>query len=458
MYAVVDLETTGGSAGNDRITEIAIIVHDGEKILREFSTLINPERRIPAYITDITGISDDMVSDAPRFYEVAKEVVEMTEGCVFVAHNVNFDYSFLREEFKRLAYDFQREKVCTVRTSRKLIPGLPSYSLGKLCNNLGIEIHARHRAKGDADATVELLERLISINPGLGRDWKGGKDPLAGLPSGIARKRLEVLPEDPGLYYFHGKEGEVLYIGAAKDLRKAALKDLKQIALEKHKSGIEAGLLSDVTFEETGTELLATLRMISEYEKLEIPLPLKTRAAGKFSVFAYPDQRGYLRLFVDKRQKGRQGYGQFATEGDAKGALESRMLKSGLCRQLGGFEQGSGACEWHTGGNGGCQGACIGLEEAASYNARLEVAMKGLGYPHPAFFLVSQGRKHEEITLIAIEHGNLLGFAYLDATESWEDPEFIKSLLDPLPNSEVAQRVLKQHLVKAFRQKMIPYG
>ena len=126
------MKPPAGSATRDKITEIAIIVHDGVRIVREFSTLVNPERSIPHYITDITGISDDMVADAPKFYEVAKEVVEYTEGCIFVAHNVNFDYGFLREEFAQLGYHFEREKLCTVRNSRKLIPGLPSYSLGKL--------------------------------------------------------------------------------------------------------------------------------------------------------------------------------------------------------------------------------------------------------------------------------------------------------------------------------------
>jgi DNA polymerase-3 subunit epsilon len=398
-----------------------------------------------------------MVANAPRFYEIAKEVVELTEGCIFVAHNVNFDYSFLREEFKRLAYDWQREKLCTVRTSRSLIPGLPSYSLGKLCNNLGIEIHARHRAKGDADATVELLERLISINPSLGNLRRTGKDPYAGIPASIDRKGLDSLPEDPGLYYFHGKEGEVLHVAAASDVRRAAIKELVQIGSKKHKSKLLADHLFDVTFEQTGSELLAKLRLLAESEHLKLPITAKKRASGKYAVFAYPDQRGYLRLYVDKLSKGRQGYGKFATDDDAKAALESRMRKYGLCKQLTGFEQGAGACEWHNGDEKGCPGACTGIEDVNAYNERLEYALKGLGFPYPAFFLVGEGRKHQEIGIVAIEHGNLLGFAYLDANESWDDPEMVKGLLKPLPNSEEARQLLRQHLLKAFKQKMIPY-
>jgi len=161
MYAVVDIETSGGRAQIDRITEIAIYIHDGEKIVEEFSTLINPETFIPPFITRLTGINNDMVATAPKFYEVAKKIVLMTEGRLFVAHNAPFDYRFIQEEFKRLGYNYQRQTMCTVRMSRKIIPGMGSYSLGNLCQTLGITINNRHRAAGDALATTKLLELLL---------------------------------------------------------------------------------------------------------------------------------------------------------------------------------------------------------------------------------------------------------------------------------------------------------
>lgn len=161
MYAVVDIETSGGRAQVDKITEIAIYIHDGEKIVDEFSTLINPETYIPPFITRLTGINNDMVATAPKFYEVAKKIVLMTEGCLFVAHNAPFDYRFIQEEFKRLGYNYQRQTMCTVRMSRKIIPGMGSYSLGNLCQTLGITINNRHRAAGDALATTKLLELLL---------------------------------------------------------------------------------------------------------------------------------------------------------------------------------------------------------------------------------------------------------------------------------------------------------
>lgn len=166
MYAVVDIETSGGRAQVDKITEIAIYIHDGEKIVEEFSTLINPETYIPPFITRLTGVNNDMVATAPKFYEVAKKIVLMTEGRLFVAHNVPFDYRFIQEEFKRLGYNYQRQTLCTVRMSRKIIPGMGSYSLGNLCQTLGITINNRHRAAGDALATTKLLELLIEKTQG----------------------------------------------------------------------------------------------------------------------------------------------------------------------------------------------------------------------------------------------------------------------------------------------------
>ncbi|MGE0077838.1 MAG: PolC-type DNA polymerase III [Bacteroidales bacterium] len=166
MYAIVDIETSGGRAQTDRITEIAIYIHDGERIVDEFSTLINPEVYIPPFITQLTGITNEMVANAPKFYEVAKQIVLLTEGHLFVAHNAPFDYKFIQTEFKRLGYDYQRQTLCTVRMSRKIIPGMKSYSLGNLCENLGITINNRHRAAGDAYATTQLLELLLEKTEG----------------------------------------------------------------------------------------------------------------------------------------------------------------------------------------------------------------------------------------------------------------------------------------------------
>ncbi len=165
MYCIVDIETTGGSSSRNRITEIAIYKHDGSKVVDKFISLVNPEISIPYYITQMTGISNEMVANAPRFFEIARRIIELTEGSIFVAHNVQFDYGFIEAEFKRFGYNFSRKKLCTVKMSRKIIPGYKSYSLGNICSELGISIDSRHRAAGDAKATVKLFELLLEINP-----------------------------------------------------------------------------------------------------------------------------------------------------------------------------------------------------------------------------------------------------------------------------------------------------
>jgi DNA polymerase III subunit epsilon len=164
LFAIIDIETTGNNHKYGQISEIAIFLHNGNQITGSFSSLVKPETDIPYYITKLTGITNDMVKDAPRFYEIAKKVVEMTAGRTFVAHNVIFDYRFIQEEFSRLGYEYHRNTICTVKLARKLLPGYKSYSLGKICSELGIEIHARHRAAGDALATVKLFEILLNEN------------------------------------------------------------------------------------------------------------------------------------------------------------------------------------------------------------------------------------------------------------------------------------------------------
>lgn len=164
MFAIIDIETTGQSAKFGKITEIALYLHNGQEVTNSYSTLINPEMDIPFFITELTGINNQMVKDAPKFYEVAKTIVELTQGRTFVAHNVSFDYKFIQEEFTKLGFNYDRKTMCTVKLSRKLLPGHPSYSLGKLCSDLGIEINGRHRAAGDALATVKLFEILLKKN------------------------------------------------------------------------------------------------------------------------------------------------------------------------------------------------------------------------------------------------------------------------------------------------------
>lgn len=165
MFAIIDIETCGGKfePQRGRITEICILIHDGLQVTEKFSTLINPECYIAPIYTNITGITNQMVATAPKFHEVANTILKLTQNRTFVAHNVSFDYNFIKGEFAALGYEYEREKLCTVRLSRKLIPGKKTYSLGPLCQSLGISNDARHRAEGDALATAKLFDILLQI-------------------------------------------------------------------------------------------------------------------------------------------------------------------------------------------------------------------------------------------------------------------------------------------------------
>ncbi len=249
-YSVIDIETTGGRRGEHKMTEIAIINIDGNEIVDRFSTLINPERSIPSSIIYLTGITNEMVEHAPKFYEVAKKIIEMTEGRIFVAHNVFFDYNFIKQEFLELGYQFKRDKLCTVRLSRKYLPGYKSYSLGKLAADLGIEINGRHRAMGDAEATAIIFKDLIdSVR---NEDFVLSEAKKIVLPPHVIRDEYEALPEKIGVYYFYGKNNQVLYIGKSKNIKKrvtqhfrADLKRRKDIELKNLIAHIDYTLFED---------------------------------------------------------------------------------------------------------------------------------------------------------------------------------------------------------------------
>lgn len=217
-YSIIDIETTGGHRNGNKITEIAIINLDGTEIVEEFSTLIDPEIRIPYYITALTGISNEMVQGAPKFYEVAKKIVEMTEGRIFVAHNVFFDFNFIKHEFSELGYNFSRPKLCTVQLSKKHLPGHSSYSLGKICEDLNIENQARHRAMGDAQATYQLFKLIlqkVNTDDEIIEDAK-----KLAIPPALNRLEFERLPNQTGVYYFYDSQGALLYIGKSNDIKK----------------------------------------------------------------------------------------------------------------------------------------------------------------------------------------------------------------------------------------------
>lgn len=427
MYSIIDIETTGGNPYRDKITEIAIFVHDGQKVVKEYKTLINPERRIPPFISRMTGITDDMVARAPKFYEVAKEIVEITENTIFVAHNASFDYNFIKSEFKNLGYYYQRESLCTVKLSRKLIPGKSSYSLGKLCNELGIIIESRHRAAGDALATVKLFELLLTQRTnGMFVETMGlGFNNTPVNPS-IGKQMIENLPRKTGVYYFLDEKAEIIYIGKSKDIRQRVLSHLSRVT---SKRALEmVGMITDITFEVTGSELLALLKESEEIKKFK---PIYNRAQRRclynYGLYSYADEKGYLCLKLDKTTNGSIPHTSFASLEKGKNFLYSITDKFNLCQNLTGLYGTNGACFQYAVRQ--CRGACTGEEKPDDYNIRAREAIDFAGFVKENLIVLDKGRTPSESSFVIIENGKYLGYGFVEKEDTIANAEDFKNHL-----------------------------
>lgn len=261
MYAILDIETTGGKYNEEGITEIAIHKFDGHQVVDQFISLVNPEREIQPFVVNLTGISNTMLQKAPKFHEVAKRIVEITQDTVLVAHNAQFDYRILRTEFRRLGYNFERKTLCTVDLSKKLIPDAESHSLGKLVRSLGIAVSDRHRANGDALATLKLFKLLLSKDSDKSIIRQIVREESHGELSPRQLDIVEQMPSETGVYYMHNKDGEIIFLGQSRNIKKRVNQHFtnngeKARALQKE--------TRKVTFEKTGSELVALLKAYEE--------------------------------------------------------------------------------------------------------------------------------------------------------------------------------------------------
>ncbi|GHA60834.1 exonuclease domain-containing protein [Pontibacter akesuensis] len=471
LYAIVDIETTGGQPHQDKITEIAIFIHDGEKIVDKYHTLVNPERPIPYFITQLTGIKDDMVTEAPKFYEVAKEIVEFTEGKVFVAHNVRFDYSFLKKEFGDLGFTFQRKTLCTVRLSRSLIPGLPSYSLGKLCHSIDIPLTQRHRAIGDAEATALLFDKLIKIN----RPVVDGNMNMAAdnttlvlkkeiatslLPPAIKKEQVDALPMVPGVYYFHNEAGEVIYVGKSINIKKRIIQHFN-IDYKSRKSLDFKNSIADITYELMGNELVALLFESAEIKRMKPQYNRQQRrSVFNTGIFMHEDANGYKRLSYGTINRADNEsltpIIALSNHFKAKGFLFHKVAKYNLCQKLCDLYKTNGACfdfQVHQ-----CNGACIGKESPEEYNKRVDEAIDSFTYEHNSFVLIGKGREPGEKSVVVVEHGTYLGFGFVDETFSAHSLDDFKGAIQRYNDNKDIQQIIRNHMRSKHKDKVIIFA
>jgi DNA polymerase III subunit epsilon len=426
MFAIIDIETCGGKFEfrKGRITEICIIRHDGLTTVDSFTTLINPECMINPYFTKITGITNEMVADAPRFHEVASKIVEMTEGCVFVAHNVSFDYGFIKDEFHSLGYNYQRETLCTVRLSRKLIPGRISYSLGHLCAALGIEIFGRHRAEGDAVATVQLFELLLRLKADHPQyKSQGVEELMTRRVDKIKEYILKKIPESCGVYYFLNSNKEIIYIGKSTNMYARARSHF-QTDIKKNKKMLFE--LMNVDFIETGSELIALL-LEAEEIKIHQPLYNRMRKREEFThaIDTYHSAEGVIQFKILPAAECEQPLLSFNTYSTARERLESWIEEHELCLRYCGLTAEDAVCFHHQIRK--CRGICAGEEDVERYNERASKILQAHQYSTKSFVIVDRGRERQEQSLILVEKGKYKGYGYSDSSTQINTLEDLRS-------------------------------
>ena len=445
MYSVVDIETTGNGYKGQKITEISVFLFDGEKIIDEFTSLVNPEQAIPYFITNLTGITEAMVRTAPKFYEIAKKIAEITKDAIFVAHNVNFDYNIIRDEFKSLGFDFKRKKLCTVRLSRKIIPGLSSYSLGNICTAEGIEIAARHRAKGDAEATVELFRRLLKRDDNFTiNSFLNAKSREATLPPLLDKKVVDKLPERHGVYYFKNEQKEVIYVGKANNIKQRVISHF----YDKKKKEITMCLeTADISYTETGSELIALLHESSEIKHLYPKFNRAQRKAGEaVGLFSYEDQKGIVHLAFNRLKLTPNPLMKFYSMAACRSMLEKVCEVFELCPKYCHLQTNVNACFHYQLQQ--CKGICTGKEAVESYNNRVYEAIKSLGLQTENLVIKESGRNNKEIGFALILNGIYQGFGYVDKKIKIEDTDDYQLYLQPQQDNRDVQRILKSYLTK----------
>ena len=419
----------------------------------QFISLVNPEKPIQPFVIKLTGINNAMLRSAPKFYEVAKRIIEITEGCIVVAHNSSFDYRILRNEFDRLGYKFVRQTICTVELSKKLIPEQPSYSLGKLVRSLGIPVTDRHRASGDALATVKLFKLLLSKDSTkeIVKEYIKTE-----VKPGMAPKLLDIvanLPNKVGIYYIHNEKGDLIYIGKSKNIKNR---------INQHFTGITSKCLKiqtqvfAVTYEETGSELIALLK---ESEEIKINKPIHNRAQRKtlfnWALYSEKTKEGYTALKVEKSDGRKKEITSFTSLQEGKTALFKITEKYQLCQKINGIYDTKKSCFQYDIKQ--CFGACIGKENSEDYNKRVKDFIKNNSFESNNMVIIDKGRTHDERSAILIEKGIYKGYCFYDLNYQISNIEILRNLNIPMQNNRDTRSIIQSYMRKKKNLKIVKF-
>lgn len=451
MYAILDIETTGGKYNEEGITEIAIYRFDGHQVTDQFISLMNPEQPIQPFVVNLTGINNEMLRNAPKFYEVAKRIVEITQDCILVAHNAKFDYRILRTEFRRLGFDFERKSLCTVELSKKLIPGLPSYSLGKLVRSLGIPLSDRHRAAGDAQATIKLFKMLLAkdVEKNILKEYVR-KEPKRMMDTKLVYI-LEELPALTGVYYFHDENSEIIYVGKSRNIKKRVNQHFTN---DNPKSMEMQRKVVSVSYELTGNELIALLKENQEIKQIK---PRYNRALKRdifsHALYQFTDENGYVNLKIGRASKSKKNITTFSSLRSARNSLTKWVEEYELCERLAGLHSGEGNCFGYT--IKSCFGACIEEETPEDYNERVTQLINQYSYESQNMLLIGRGREVDEKSALLIEDGEFKGVGYFNLNHQVNNLDIIRSIITPMDNNRDSQHIIQSFLRKKHNFKII---
>ena len=424
MYAIVDIETTGSHAHSNGITEIAIVLHNGKEIEGRYSSLVKPGYKIPRFVAALTGITDDMVAEAPDFSEIAETVFTLLSNRIFIAHNVNFDYSFVKYHLKEAGFEFNARKLCTVRLSRTAFPGFRKYGLDSLCQELNIMNGERHRATGDAEATAILFDMIIcSSGTRLIKEYLKKENREQILPPNLPKEHIHNLPYVPGIYYFHDAKGKVIYVGKAKSIKQRVVSHFIGFDPGSKRQGFLKHIHS-VSCKETPTEFIAYLLESIEIKRL---WPQYNYSQKKFEwqygIYMYEDNCGYLRLAMDKKRKYLHPLLSFSNKTEGYRILWKLVKDFGLH---------AGLCFLDT--------TCDDAEEPVEeYNEKVNAAIKWIGEQKETYLITEETRG--ATSCILVEEGKFYGMGLLD-NKPVTTLEELKERLTPYPENEVIRSML----------------
>ncbi|WP_338408317.1 exonuclease domain-containing protein [uncultured Flavobacterium sp.] len=453
MYAILDIETTGGQFNEEGITEIAIYKFDGHEIVDQFISLVNPEIPIQPFVVKLTGINNAMLQSAPKFFEVAKRIIEMTNDCVLVAHNADFDYRILRTEFRRLGYEFNVKTLCTVELSKKLLPEQPSHSLGKLVRALGIPMAERHRASGDAMATVKLFKMLLDkdLNKEIVKELIKFE-----IQKGIAPKLMDIvesLPSKTGVYYIHREDGSLMFIGKSRNIKKRVNQHFTGITRSAKKIQNE---VFTVTYEETGSELIALLK---ESEEIKINRPIYNRMSPKsnfsWAIYAEKDANGYLNLKLQKADGRKKEIKSYTSLQEGKDALFRISSQYSLCQKLTGLYETKTHCFQHS--TNKCDGACSGKISTLEYNKRVHAFIEKNIFENKSLAILDKGRTVTERSAILIENGVYKGYAFYDLNYQINTIEILRNIIIPMQSNRDTRNSIQAYLRKNKYLKVVNF-